>query len=433
MGAPGEFLQPVALLRLRHMSSYVSFSCAIFDLDFHPSRNFFAVGLVDGRVELHAPPAGAKAPSSLFSGQPHRDAVRSLRFTGDGTALVCGSADAAVSVLDGGGRVVWARADAHGAPVNVVAPLDGGLLASGDEGGVLRLWDTRAPPAVAAPITFDKHADVLTALLFDASRGALLAASGDGTLGVFDVRRSKMLARTPEGSEEELLSLALLKGGTAVVAGTQDGVLLTWDWGQWAAAPERFTGHPESIESLARVDEDTVVTASSDGLLRLVTVRPNKLVGVLGEHGDDPVERLAWSHDKRLLGSVGHDDCVRLWDTAYLFEDDGGGAAAAGGGGRFTSLPELALPRADSSGGEEEEEEEEEEEDDDEEEGEEAEEEEERAAAGGGGGGVSMEMEVAPRRGAPKKKKGSKNTVAASKRQPQKRGGGGGGFFSGLD
>jgi WD40 repeat protein len=422
------------------MSSAVTFSCAIFDLDFHPRGNFFAVGLVDGRVELHAPPSGGKSPGALFSGQPHRDAVRSLRFTSDGASLVCGSADATVSVLDGGGRVVWARADAHPAPVNVVAPLGGGgMMASGDEGGLLRLWDVRAAPSSAPPVTFDKHTDVLTALLFDEARGALLAASGDGTLGVFDVRRNKLLARTPEGSEEELLSLALLKSGTAVVAGTQDGVLLTWEWGQWAAAPERFTGHPESIDSLARVDEDTVVTASSDGLLRLVTLRPNKLVGVIGEHGDDPVERLAWSHNKRLLGSVGHDDAVRLWDTAYLFEEEeegGGGAGGGGGGGRFTSLPALALPRTDSGDEEgeedtEEEEEEEEEEDDDDNEGATA------GGGGGGGGGGGMEMEEAPRRSATavaaKKKKSSKNTVAASKRQPQKKGGGSGGFFGGLD
>ena len=38
----------------------------------------------------------------------------------------------------------------------------------------------------------------------------------------------------------------------------------------------------QSIETLCVVDEDTVITGSSDGLLRLVQLQPNKLLGVLG-------------------------------------------------------------------------------------------------------------------------------------------------------
>jgi hypothetical protein len=33
-------------------------------------------------------------------------------------------------------------------------------------------------------------------------------------------------------------------------------------------------------------------TGSSDGLVRLINIHPNTLVGVLGEHGDFPIERL---------------------------------------------------------------------------------------------------------------------------------------------
>lgn len=148
--------------------------------------------------------------------------------------------------------------------------------------------------------------------------------------------------------EDELLSLCVMKHGRKLVAGTQSGVLLVYSWGQWANCSDRFVGHPETVEALVKVDEvggcvaerergkgltttihtvhshpdqsttkpkqETILTGSSDGLIRLCTVQPNKLLGVLGSHDDFPVERMAFTHDRRLLASIAHDSAVRLWD-----------------------------------------------------------------------------------------------------------------------
>ena len=45
-------------------------------------------------------------------------------------------------------------------------------------------------------------------------------------------------------------------------------------------------------------DEDTVLTGSQDGLIRIISILPNSMLGVVGEHGDFPVEALALSHDR---------------------------------------------------------------------------------------------------------------------------------------
>jgi hypothetical protein len=252
---------------------------------------------------------------------------------------------------------------------------------------------------------FAEHEDAIGDLFVDVARNTLLSASCDGTLGVYDLRRAgKLLARTAQ-CDDELLSVCVIKEGAAVVVGTQGGALQVWRWGSWAAAedgagasPEKFVGHPESIDAMLKVDEDTIVTGSSDGIVRLLTVRPNKLVGVLAQHGDFPVERLAWSRDRKLLGSVSHDMAVKLWDVSYLDEDEddedegGGGAEGAGaaeakrgvgaGAGaaassssssarapskftRFTAL-DLAATVADAPAGEDEDEVEDEDDDDEE-------------------------------------------------------------------
>lgn len=61
-----------------------------------------------------------------------------------------------------------------------------------------------------------------------------------------------------------------------------------------------------------------LVAGSSDGLIRVVQILPNKLLGVIGEHMDCPIERMTLSPDRRLLATASHDNSIKLWDVAYV-------------------------------------------------------------------------------------------------------------------
>jgi len=120
-------------------------------------------------------------------------------------------------------------------------------------------------------------------------------------------------------------AVAVCKHGKKVVCGSQSGVLALWSWGYWNDCSDRFPGHPESVDAMVKYDEDTVITGSSDGLLRVINILPNKLIGVVGHHADDmPVERLVLSADRAVLASMSHDSCVKLWDMSILQDDDSG-------------------------------------------------------------------------------------------------------------
>lgn len=67
-----------------------------------------------------------------------------------------------------------------------------------------------------------------------------------------------------------------------------------------------LSSHPSSIDALCSLPpsflesaasfpgmENTVLTGSSDGLVRAVQVLPTRLIGVVADHGELPVERLA--------------------------------------------------------------------------------------------------------------------------------------------
>jgi len=158
----------------------------------------------------------------------------------------------------------------------------------------------------------------------DRTSGTLLCAGGDGRLSAIDLRKGK-LAGISDEQEDELMSVAVLKHSKKVVCGTEGGVLALWSWGRWEDLDDRMTGHPHSIDALLQVDESTLLTGSSDGVLRVVQVHPNKLLGALGggAGGEDaPVEGMCWSHNRRTVATVSHDEVVRIWDSSELADDE---------------------------------------------------------------------------------------------------------------
>mmetsp|Transcript_36155 Transcript_36155/g.79135 ORF Transcript_36155/g.79135 Transcript_36155/m.79135 type:complete len:518 (+) Transcript_36155:63-1616(+) len=233
----------------------------------------------------------------------------------------------------------------------------GRLLVTGDDEGVVRLWDDRmcggdgngsAKSSVAAAaaasgskngasfprgcvMSWSDQNDYISCFDSDRDGKTLLASSAGCTLGVYDIRKSAVNSSKPnkgptprlsDDQEDELLSVAVIKNGRKVVCGTGEGVLAVWSWGTWGDVSDRFPGHPNSIEALLKVDEDTILTGSSDGLIRIVQIQPDKLLGVLGEHDGFPVESLRYSSRREYVSSLSHDALIRMWDASLLHDND---------------------------------------------------------------------------------------------------------------
>ena len=342
---------------------------------FHPSRDIIAAGLVDGTIELHdySQLLNTAQKSSygdydeeddtiLSSTAAHTTSCRSVLFsnTDDNLLISCGL-DAALSGIhvdracdlnaNSKDSIVWSIPNAHpnGHGIHrmfqlpTVSPA-GPLIATGDDEGVIRLWDTRlcdgshnskmgvasaAYPQLPSSCVAEwrNHTDFISGFTSTEDGTTLLSTSGDCTLSIYDVRKpgsnasSKPTAQS-EHQEDELLSLTLLKNGKKVLTGTQEGVLTVWSYGKWQDHCDRFPGHPQSIDAILKIDEDTVITGSSDGLLRVVQILPDKLLGVVGDHEGFPVEELRFERDRRVIGSVSHDELIRLWDASFLNNDN---------------------------------------------------------------------------------------------------------------
>jgi len=90
----------------------------------------------------------------------------------------------------------------------------------------------------------------------------------------------------------------------------------------WGWPTDSFSGHPESIDAIIVLNDDMICTGSCDGLIRVVGIHPNKLLGVIGEHENFPIERLDLSPNKELLASCSHDNSIKFWNMSCFWNED---------------------------------------------------------------------------------------------------------------
>ena len=293
----------------------------IFDVSFHPKVDALAVGLIDGSIEVYKYGVGSENKIMLNCKNVHSASCRGVMFADDGERLYSISSDKSILCIDGIGRTILQIPDAHDDPINKMIFLSEGgcMIATGDDSGCVKLWDMRT--SAKEVMAWSLHEDFVSGFAYNADANTLLSVGGDATLCTYDLRKQKNTNRSDD-QEAELQCVQVMKGGKKVICGTQDGVILYFSWDKWGDCSDRFPGHPETVDCFMKLDESTVLTGSSDGLIRVVALQPNKVLGVIGDHEDFPVEGMRSSRDGRVLGSFAHDETVRFWDISMFADDE---------------------------------------------------------------------------------------------------------------
>ncbi|QHO15295.1 WD repeat-containing protein [Arachis hypogaea] len=294
------------------MAMEINLGKLAFDIDFHPSDNLVAAGLITGHLHLYRFSVDSE-PVRLLEVNAHSESCRAARFINGGRAVLTGSPDCSILATDVETGATIARLDnAHEAAVNRLINLTESTVASGDDDGCIKVWDTRERSCCN---TFDVHEDYISDMTFASDAMKLLATSGDGTLSVCNLRRNKVQVQS-EFSEDELLSVVIMKNGRKVVCGSQTGVLLLYSWGCFKDCSDRFVDlSPNSIDTMLKLDEDRIITGSENGII--------KILQPIAEHSEYPVECLAFSHDRKFLGSIAHDQMLKLWDLDNILQGSG--------------------------------------------------------------------------------------------------------------
>ncbi|XP_004696729.1 WD repeat-containing protein 55 [Echinops telfairi] len=284
-------------------------------LAFHPARDLLAAGDVDGDVFVFSYSCQEGETKELWSSGHHLKSCRAVVFSEDGQKLVTVSKDKAIHILDvERGQLERRISKAHGAPINSLLLVDENVLATGDDTGGVRLWDQRKEGPL---MDMRQHEEYIADMALDPAKKLLLTASGDSCLGVFNIKRRRFeLLSEPQSGD--LTSVTLMKCGKKVACGSSEGTIYLFNWDGFGATSDRFALRAESIDCMVPVTESLLCTGSTDGVIRAVNILPNRVVGSIGQHAGEPVEKLALSHCGRFLASSGHDQRLKFWDMTQL-------------------------------------------------------------------------------------------------------------------
>ncbi|XP_038270362.1 WD repeat-containing protein 55 [Dermochelys coriacea] len=306
-----EELEP----RLRDTPEDISFEAAANTIAFHPSQDILAAGDVDGDVYVYSYSCLEGGNRELWSSGHHLKSCREVSFSHDGQKLFTVSKDKSIHILNvEEGRLVTRFSKAHSSALNSLLVIDDHLFATGDDGGMLKVWDLRKGTAI---MEMRQHEEYISSMAIDENKKLLLTTSGDGTMGVFNIKRRRFeLLSEPQSGD--LTSIALMKRGKKVVCGSSEGTIYLFNWDGFGATSDRFAVKAESVDCMVPVTENVLCTGSIDGVIRAVNILPNRVIGSVGQHLGEPIEQLAKSHTGQLLASTGHDQKVKFWDISSL-------------------------------------------------------------------------------------------------------------------
>jgi WD40 repeat protein len=201
--------------------------------------------------------------------------------------------------------VELARFEGHGAPVNALAVLPDGRLASGSWDMTIRLWNLKMG---AKEAKLESHGDSVLALAV-LPGGRLASGSWAMTIRFWDPRNGTKEGRL-EGHGGPVNVLVVLPDGR-LVSGSDDNTIRLWDLSTYAEVAT-FKGHVGSVKALAALRNGRFASGASDKTIRIWDLETAKELAKLEGHGG-PVNALAALSDGR-LASGSDDNSIRLWD-----------------------------------------------------------------------------------------------------------------------
>ena len=196
------------------------------------------------------------------------------------------------------------------------------LFTAGDFKGNITLFDTRQKSSIKI---FSEQTEEITDILYEANKpNFLLTSSIDSTLCVYDINKLSLYALSDK-LDEELNCMLSYKNGNHILCGSGEGNVLIFNWDWFGDFKDMIKGHPEGINDMDKFDENIFFTGSEDGFVRICTMYPKGVRGILksknkreNENAMKDVNKIKISKDKKNVITCSGMDCLRLCDISNI-------------------------------------------------------------------------------------------------------------------
>jgi WD40 repeat protein len=304
----------------------------VASLRFSPDGKVLAAG---GYGEVRLLDASSGKMIAALPGETHY--VRSIAFSPDGKMLAAAGGAAQIEgeikIWDVGTHQQVRTIRGHADCIYSVAwSPDGKLIASGSYDRMVKLWDAATGKEVR---NLQDHIDAVFAVAFSPDGKRLASASQDRSVKIWDVASGKRLYTLSDASDG-LTSVAYSPSGDQVAAAGYDKTIYVWKLSDADGhlAQSLIADQDTLLALVWSPDGKTIVTASSDGSIRLRDTKLD-LTGMI-DRQPDWVEALDISPDGKRLAAGRYNGSLSLYDVKTLGETTGKAAvfeALSPGGG----------------------------------------------------------------------------------------------------
>ncbi|CAH1391661.1 unnamed protein product [Nezara viridula] len=283
------------------------------NLSFHPSMDLITVSCLSGNIEIYSYAVEENTLKGTI--EAHTKACRAVEFSDDGTTIYSVGKDKniVISDLERLDMKMFIDNAHHVALTTIIAP-DDNILSTGDEEGVIKIWDTRF--SQTPTMKFHDLQDYVSCITSKDSY-KIACTSGDGTLTSYDLRTKKKLQQSAP-FETDLTCCTSTRSNTMIVCGTMTGQFLFYKWSDFSDLAGTYKPRKKSsVNSVLEVSDNIILSGMEDGHLKAFHFFPHKEIGIVGQH-TLIIESLDISHDGKIVASLSPDPIIKFWDISYL-------------------------------------------------------------------------------------------------------------------
>ena len=186
---------------------------------------------------------------------------------------------------------------------------DGQFIASGDDEGIIRIWNTSSGQIKNI---LEGHTRSISALAFSADARRIVSGSKDCTLRVWDTKTSECL-KVFDAHTTTLYYLHLSSDGKDIISGINNDTIRVWHI-ETGLCTKFIEGHAKSVNSIiVSPDGRQIVSGSRDKTLRVWDIKSGKCIKILEGHAKSG-NPIIVSPDGRHIFSGGLNQTIRVWD-----------------------------------------------------------------------------------------------------------------------
>ncbi|MEV6660165.1 nSTAND1 domain-containing NTPase [Nocardia fluminea] len=278
----------------------------VLRIAFSPDGTRLVSGGRDGTVRLWDTETQQQVGAEM---RGHRGVVMSVAFSPDGRRVVSADWEKSVLIWDVDAHQQVGELVGHTMPVTSVAFGESGLIASGDIGGTVYLWDAESGLPASDPLIVYPDSAV-NSVAFDRNGNRLVVAGVD--LQLWDTKTHSRIGEPLRGHTAAVERVTYSRDNTKIASASDDKTIRLWDATTGLPIGDRLEGHELLVSSVAfHPDSGRILSGSMDS-----TVREWDVSGARSIHPGTRVLGAEVSPDGRRIVSGGADGTIRQWDIA---------------------------------------------------------------------------------------------------------------------